>query len=114
MTSGSFDTLAITDWTAAWLAWSFSEPRLAWNTIWDVSPACWGKRLAEEVEGTLGLGPGEREVVDVAGAGTGGERACGDDQRDPEGGDEAAAVVGEGGKASHDAGQESTACAEMQ
>ena len=64
-------------------------------------PGLLGEALLEEVEGALGLGPRQREVVDEPAAGSGGEGERHGDGGDPGGHDEAAAVVGKGGKAAH-------------
>ena len=47
--------------------------------------------------------PGQREVVDERAAGAGGESARGEDGGDPAADDEAAVVVGKGGKSAHSA-----------
>ena len=60
-------------------------------------PGLLGEALLEEVEGALGLGPRQREVVDEPAARSGGEGERRGDGGDPGGHDEAAAVVGKGG-----------------
>ena len=64
-------------------------------------PGLLREALLQQVEGALGLGPRQREVVDEPAAGSGGEGERRDDGDDPGGHDDAAAVIGKGGKAAH-------------
>ena len=64
-------------------------------------PGLLWEALLEQVERALGLGPRQREVVDEPAAGSGGEGERRDDGGDPGGHDDAAAVIGKGGKAAH-------------